>query len=268
MKKIPKKLMIPLIISFALMVGGAIGSFALSNSGLTFESEDYNAWFYLNHLQVHLLENGRDVCEGHNDLDGSKKVSGELVQYLGYHKDGEKAVLGNVEPGMRYKEEIAARNGQDIPIYLRLTVRKYWVVCDEEGHPTDKVPELSPEKIHLSYGEKDYNDSKWFLNEKESTSEMKTYYYKTKLTPEKKDTEPLFDSLVLDNKLVEKEEVSREKNEETGVTTIKYRYKYDGYAFVIKADVQAVQTHNINDAIKSQWGVDIVTCEGGVLKLK
>ena len=36
-------------------------------------------------------------------------------------------------------------------------------------------------------------------------------------------------------------------------------YKYDGYAFFIEADVQAIQPHNIQDAIHSQWGVYNVT---------
>ena len=34
-------------------------------------------------------------------------------------------------------------------------------------------------------------------------------------------------------------------------------YKYNGYTFHIDAEVDAVQTHNAKDAIKSAWGVDI-----------
>ena len=267
MKKIPRKVLIPLVLAVLLIVGGAIGAFAITRSGLTYESEDYKAWFYLNHLQVHLLENGRDVCDGHNDLDGSNKITGELVQYLGYHKGDEKVELGEVEPGMLYKEEIAARNGQDIPIYLRISVRKYWMVTDEDGQPVEKATDLSPDKIHLMYGDKAYNNKDWFENEAESTSEMTTYYYKKQLA-KNADSELLFDSLMIDNTLTKAEESSRETDPETGVTTIKYKYQYDGYAFFIKADVQALQTHNIEDAIHSQWGVHNITVKNQQLTLK
>lgn len=272
MRKLGKKTIIPLVIAMGLVFGGAAGAFALGSSGLAFESEDYTAWFYLNHLQVHLLENGRDVCGGHNTLDGTNKVSGELVQHLGYSRSGEGEILGNVEPGKLYKEEIAARNGQDIPVYLRLTVKKYWMVTDEDRVPQGKAPALSPKLIRLSAGGKTYNSSDWFLNPKESTDEQETYYYRKQLAAGA-DTEPLFDSLVIDplagdKELLEKEEVSREKKGD--VTVIKYRYKYDDYAFYIKADVQAIQTHNANDAIRSQWGVGNITegSDKASLKLK
>ena len=119
-KKFTKKAIVGLIAAIVLMAAGAIGTFAAANAP-SIQSEEYKAEFYLDHLQVHLLENGEDVCGGQNTLDGSSKIDGEFVQYLGY-KDG---VLGSVEPGMLYKEELAARNGQDIPIYVRMTVRKY-----------------------------------------------------------------------------------------------------------------------------------------------
>ena len=39
--------------------------------------------------------------------------------------------------------------------------------------------------------------------------------------------------------------------------TITYSYKYYGYTFHVDAEVDAVQTHNAKDAIKSAWGVDV-----------
>lgn len=267
MMKTSRKYIVPFIAAIVLLIGGVIGAFAASGAGPEIKSADYKAWFYMNHLQVHLLENGRDVCEGHNTLDGGSKVTGELVQYLGYSSDGEKDKLGSVEPGMLYKEKIAARNGQDIPIYVRLTVRKYWVIADENNVAKEKAPDLSPDMIHLTYGDKAYNSDGWFENEVESTSEMKTYYYRKQVEPND-DTSDLFDSLMIDNKLAEKEEESRTKDEETGVTKITYKYRYNGYAFIIKADVQAIQTHNIEDAIHSQWGVTNIKVSGGELKLK
>ena len=50
--------------------------------------------------------------------------------------------------------------------------------------------------------------------------------------------------------------------------TITYEYEYDGYTFKIQADVDAVQTHNVVDAVKSAWGVDVTVSEDGILSLK
>lgn len=270
MRKLGKKTLIPLVIALALVLGGSIGAFGLTSSGLPFESQDYRAQFYLNHLQVHLLENGRDVCGGHNTLDGESKVSGDLVQQLGYSRadnaDG-KEILGSVEPGKLYKEEIAARNGQDVPIYVRVTIRKYWMNKSSDDGELVKATDLSPDKIGLKYGKSAYNKDDWFINESESTAEQTTYYCRNQVDADS-ESEPLFDSLVIDNTVMKKEKESETTDEDTGVTTIKYKYTYDGYAFFIKADVQAIQTHNANDAIHSQWGVYDIVEDNGTLSPK
>ena len=59
-----------------------------------------------------------------------------------------------------------------------------------------------------------------------------------------------------------------DKTEENGKTVFTYRYDYDGAAFFIEADVQAIQTHNAQDAIRSQWGVYNVNVSGGTLQVK
>ncbi|MBR6732073.1 MAG: hypothetical protein IKL91_05095, partial [Bacteroidales bacterium] len=56
-------------------------------------------------------------------------------------------------------------------------------------------------------------------------------------------------------------------------TIYTYVYKYDGCAFYIEADVQAIQAHNAQDAIESQWCPDIsatydVNSDSGSLSLK
>ena len=42
-----------------------------------------------------------------------------------------------------------------------------------------------------------------------------------------------------------------------------YDYAYDGYKFVVEAEVNAVQTHNAKEAIKSAWGVDVELAADG-----
>ena len=160
MKRLSKRTLALLVAAGLLLSAGTItGVRAYPN----ITSDRYNAHFYLNHLQVHLLENGEDVCGGHNTLDGSDKVPGPLATELKYKDDSN---LGSVEPGMVYKEEIAARNGQDISQFVRVTVRKYWVKTDGKGKvatTTDasgntvpvKTTALSPSQIHLRYGGSD-----------------------------------------------------------------------------------------------------------------
>ena len=246
-KKFTKRSLALLLAALVLLGIGGFGTAWAASPAI--RGEYYNAWFYLNHLQVHLLENGRDVCGGHNDLNGSAKISGQLVQYLGYES---KSKLGEVEPGRKYKEEIAARNGSDIPIFLRLTMRKYWI----DTATGEKVSNLSPNRIRLTYGDQAYNAGAWQINPAETSTESATYYYTTTLGAGA-DTAPLFDTLVIDDEVAQIEEVTTRT--EGNKTIYKYKYHYDGYAFFIEADVQAIQTHNVMDAIHSQWGVNNVT---------
>ena len=246
-KKFSKSTILLLLAAVVLLGVGSIGTAWAASPAI--RGEYYNAWFYLNHLQVHLLENGRDVCGGHNDLNGSNKISGKLVQYLGYKSDSS---MGKVEPGRKYEEKIAAENGSDIPIFLRLTMRKYWI----DTATGKKVSDLSPNRIKLMYGSQEHNTGAWQINSAETTTESATYYYNTTVAAGGR-TEPLFDTLVIDSDVAKIESYTTRK--EGSKTIYTYTYKYDGYAFIIEADVQAIQTHNVNDAIQSQWGVGNVS---------
>lgn len=235
-----------------LSVGTVTGVRAYPN----IQSELYRAHFYLNHLQVHLLENGVDVCGGKNTLDGTQKITGALATELGYKSDSE---LGSVKPGKIYKEEIQAQNGQDISQFVRMQVRKYWVetdengkvVLDSNGEPV-KTTALKPSLIHLMTGGKEECGSDWQEVTQERTTESRTYIYKSLLKGGAATT-PLFTQLQIDKSVAVKEDEPIVTND--GDRTIyTYVYKYDGYAFYIEADVQAIQAHNAQDAIESQWG--------------
>ena len=282
MKRLSKRTLALLVAAGLLLsVGTVTGARALPN----IISDRYNAHFYLNHLQVHLVENGEDACGEVNTLDGDQKVTGTLLakergHEIGYTDDDN---LGSVEPGKVYREEIAARNGQDISQFVRITVRKYWVKTDENGKvktTTDvsgnKVPvkttTLKPSQIHLMYDGKDgFNSSKWFTIDKNNTEESSTYYY-SELLPGGVDTDLLFDQIKIDASVA-----AREKDpvvtKEDGRTIFTYVYKYDGCAFYIEADVQAIQGHNAQQAIESQWCHDIeatydLDSDSGSLKAK
>ena len=279
MKRLSKRTLALLVAAGLLLTAGTVtGVRALPN----ITSDLYRAHFYLNHLQVHLLENGKDVCGGQNTLDGATKVTGTLAAELGYKDDSN---LGAAEPGKVYKEEIQAQNGKDISQFVRITVRKYWVETDGKGKvatTTDaagntvpvKTTKLSPSQIHLMYGGKDgCNTGAWLENLKEKTTESSTYYYKT-LLPGGEASAMLFDQIKIDKSVAEREaEPKVDKDEKTGRTIYTYYYKYDGCAFFIEADVQAIQAHNAQEAIESQWCQDIaatydLNSDTGSLSLK
>ena len=260
-----------LLIAAALLVAG--GAVTGARAAFMAQSDLYRAQFYVNHLQVHLLENGRDVCGGENTLDN--KETGALAASLGYGKEGDTVTLGAVDPGKAYREEIQAENRQNVPEYVRITVRKYWLKADGT-----KATDLSPALINFTFGAKDsdkadwmdYNDTDWVLGE--FSTESATYYYRKPLDAESK-TEFLFDKLRIDKAVMPDIHIATDEEikdptgpyadyvtvEETteGKKIYTYSYKYDGYTFYIEADVQALQTHNAQDAIHSAWGVYNVT---------
>ena len=255
--KMSKRTMALLVAAGLLLAGGSVTG---TRAALNIQSDLYRAHFYLNHLQVHLMENGHDVCGGENNLDGASKITGRLATALKYESLDDP---GTVEPGMVYEERIAAKNGNNVDEFVRLTIRKYWVKTDEDGkillengEPV-KASNMDPSWIHLSYnGNEDGNTGAWTENKQEATDESRTFYYASDLDPEAVSVE-LFNQIMIDSKIAEIGRVDEQT--EGNKTVYTYIYKYDGCAFFIEADVQAIQTHNVNDAIKSQWGVDNVT---------
>ena len=50
--------------------------------------------------------------------------------------------------------------------------------------------------------------------------------------------------------------------------TIRTVYLHDGAYMSVEAEVDAVQTHNAEEAIKSAWGVDVTVGADGTLELR
>ena len=272
--------------TLVVLCGGLIGT----NAKLTIFSEDYIADFELDHLHVHLIENGVDVCHGENTITSvhrydsgdsrDAKYHGNLLEKLGYSNDVhytdakgyQLGTPGTVEPGRTYKEEISAANGENINQYVRLTVKKYWV--DPEGK---KATYMDPALIKLAYKEtggkvKAYNTGAWQINPKEHTLESDTYYL-TNMLPGAKGSDQinpsalLFNQLTIDGSIMDEENMHKDtqvnQNGNKITTVYTYTYDYDQYTFYIEADVQAIQTHNVNDAIDSLWGIGNVSASGG-----
>lgn len=240
-KSFPKKPALVLTAAALLLVGSTVGS---TRAALTYYSENYSAQMNMQSIGVSLLENDKVVSSrdyvSNNEWKGTS--DGTLLTNL----------LGKDEtftPGKKYNEAISVKNSGTIDTFVRVIITKSWQ--DKEGK---KHTELSPDLIELNF----LTDNGWQVADAQSTRERTVLYY-TKALKAGKPTPALSDTLRINPSIasdVTKPVPESEKESEKG-KTITYTYKYNGYTFHIDAEVDAVQTHNAKDAIKSAWGVDV-----------
>ena len=240
-KSFPKKPALVLTAAALLLVGSTVGS---TRAALTYYSENYSAQMNMQSIGVSLLENDKVVSSrdyvSNNEWKGTSE--GTLLTNL----------LGKDEtftPGKKYNEAISVKNSGTIDTFVRVIITKSWQ--DEKGN---KNTNLSPDLIELNF----LTDNGWQVADAQSTKERTVLYY-TKAVAAGDTTPALSDTLRINPSIasdVTKPVPESEKESEKG-KTITYTYKYNGYTFHIDAEVDAVQTHNAKDAIKSAWGVDV-----------
>lgn len=250
-KKFPFKITTVALLSASavLLIGSTVGS---TRAALTYYSENYSAQVTVSNIGVSLLENGEIVSRRDYDTNGEwNETSGTLLADL---KDQA------VRPGKSYPEVLTVQNSGSIDSYVRVILTKSWK--DSEGN---KDTTLSPDLIDLNL----QTGNGWIVDEKASTPERTILYYTNALgTGEDNNTTPAFcNSVRIDPAVANKVEESV-TTDENGYRTITYTYAYDGYTFELEAEVNAVQTHNAEDAIKSAWGTDVTVAEDGTLSLR
>ena len=216
-----------LLAAAVIMLGGS--GVTGTKAALTVFSPNYDATIQTNTVGVELTE----------------KLPGESAKDI---KDGGAFTLTKDETftiGKTYKDSIGVRNSGTAPEYVRVIVRKYWVVkgdTEKTAENIDQIRALQPEWIHLipATGWKEVPGS---------NKEYSVYYRSTPLAAG--DSAELFTGFRI------KENVKTEgKDVKVDGHTITYTYTYDGCTFNIEAEAQAVQTHNYQDAMKSVWGVN------------
>ena len=234
-KSFPKKPALILTAAALLLVGSTVGS---TRAALTYYSENYSAQMNMQSIGVSLLENDKVVSSrdyvSNNEWKGTSQ--GTLLTNL----------LGKDEtftPGKKYNEAISVKNSGTIDTFVRVIITKSWQ--DEKGN---KNTNLSPGLIELNF----LTDNGWQVAAAQSTTERTVLYY-TKALKAGKPTPALSDTLRINPSIAS----DVEQNVSKDGKTITYTYKYNGYTFHIDAEVDAVQTHNAKDAIKSAWGVDV-----------
>lgn len=236
-RSFPKVTVLLLAASAVLLVGSGVGS---ARAALTYYSENYSVQMNMQSIGVSLVENDQ-VVSSRDYADADKwegTTEGSLLSNL----------LGEDEkftPGKKYDEAISVTNSGNIDTFVRVIITKSWQ--DANG---GKNTSLDPQLIELNY----LTDNGWVVAEDQSTTERTVLYY-TKALPVGESTPALSDTLRIN------ESIASEVNKTVKDNTITYTYKYDGYTFHLDAEVDAVQTHNAKDAIKSAWGVDVNVTE-------
>ena len=236
-RSFPKVTVLLLAASAVLLVGSGVGS---ARAALTYYSENYSVQMNMQSIGVSLVENDK-VVSSRDYVDEDKwegTTEGSLLSNL----------LGKDEkftPGKKYNEAIRVTNSGNIDTFVRVIITKSWQDANGSKNTT-----LDPQLIELNY----LTDNGWVIAEDQSTPERTVLYY-TKALPVGESTPALSDTLRIN------ESIASEVNKTVKDNTITYTYKYDGYTFHLDAEVDAVQTHNAKDAIKSAWGVDVNVTE-------
>lgn len=276
----PKATIILFVLSAALLLFTTVGAVL---AALRYRSATYGARIEQCCIGVSLLEQSqgdaaptpvasRDHAHRDDKKNPGDKWNGNEEGFLfGCGEGGDtKRFLGTdaaIIPGKIYKEAISARNSGHIDEYVRMTIRRYWTNpkgekvfgTNQKGTSTQG---LSPALIDLHL----INEDVWMLDKMASTEERMVFYYKDVLKVNA-DTKPLCDTIRIDPSIAEKA-TQKKTTDENGVTRIQTIYDYDGWQFCVEAQVDAVQNHNIVDAAKSAWGVDLTVDDKGQISLK
>lgn len=237
------------LLAAGMLLGSTIGG---ARAALTYYSDNYVSRVETSNIGVSLLENGeriswRDYGEA-SDGQWNQQTGVLLGKLL---DEGESIQLGKA-----YQEELTVANSGDIDQYVRVSIYRYWL--DAQGR---KMTELSPDLIDLhlvNLGED------WLVDEESSTEERTVLYYRHVLQAGER-TPDFADTLTVDTSVASK--VNQTSVSQGGYTTITTTYEYDGVQFWISAEVDAVQTHNARDAIRSAWGRGVTVDSDGSLRL-
>lgn len=235
------------VVAVALLAFSAVGS---SQAALTYFSDVYGAEVSMHDIGVTLTENGEDVSN--RDYTGADDLWHENTGVLVAHIPDDGSMLLN----HAYEEALGVTNSGNIDEYVRVTIYRYWAEVDEKGNEVRKFRDLDPALIDLNILT---GSNGWIEDEAARTDERTVLYYQHVLpigaaSPAFSDTLTIWEGDGTDGMRATVTKTVEETAEGTKITTT---YTYDGIKFILRVDVDAVQTHNADDAIRSAWGIDM-----------
>jgi len=255
--KSPAFAVVLFIVAAALILTGGIGG---TRAALTIRSQQYNAQLELQDIGVTLLErNSEDGDPNEAGVRDYRPYSDYVWDEQGTHRLCEN-LLGedtSLKLGKKYGEYLSVLNSGNIDEYVRVRIYKYWAATDENGEvitnsdgTVQKRTDLDPALIDLNI----LKENGWIEpsgDEGRSPEYIELYY--TNILAPTEETPFLTDTLKIDDSIAVKVEETRSVDDK-GYTVLTHTYEYDGKQFIIEAEVDAVQTHNKVDAIRSAWG--------------
>ena len=258
MKALLNKPVVLLVAAAVLLLASTVSG---TQAAITYYSEDYKTSVDVPNIDVALLENGNQIGASSLDAEDGENttVSVDAILFDGQDK--------NITLGKSYDEELTVKNTGEIDSYVRVVIKKYWTYEEEvDGKKvTVKDRTLSPKYIDLNLVNKDGEGAKWiaYPNIDEHKEQIVLYYAE----PVAKDgtTVPFADSFRIDNAFettVHEEKTSTTGEDGTVYTTITYSHPFDNYNFNVEVEVDAVQTYDAKEAIKSAWGVNVTLTDG------
>lgn len=249
-KKSFKQPVLLLAAAAVLLLASTVGS---TQAALTYYSENYKAQVTVSNIGVTLLENGSEVAYRNYVKTGTDTYGWD-------HQDGVllKNMLGEDEKlvlGQEYDEELSVKNSGEIDSYVRVILTKSWKTANGQ-----KATELSPDLIQLKLKE----NIGWIKADSAEYSPERIVLYYNKVLKTGETTPECTENISISSELAKHfdQQVSADGK------TVTYCYTYNGYQFFIEAEVDAVQTHNAADAMKSAWGIDAQIAADGTLSLK
>ena len=241
MKKIVKNPLVILAVGVLIVLGSSIGA---TKAAFVYKSEAEEVDFHTSNVRVALLE-GTDDSEESSDM---KDITDDgILSFPGIPTE-------DVKIGNKYNELVSIKNTSDkYNEYVRVTVKKYWVTECEDGQLA-KNPSLDPSLIKLDI----VNDgsAKWIADTTDRTSEEEVYYLTSPVASGQ--VVPFIRGITISNKVVTAVETKAASDDEGNTIsgTIEDYYIYDGGSFYVDVKVDAVQTHNSENAIRGAWGVE------------
>ena len=220
------------ILAGVLLLGSSIGG---ARAALTYFSETYRSQVEMYDIGVTLNENGKGI----SNRDYQSYSDGQWEEGVGVLLENRWSDEKPLQLGTAYDEAISVTNSGSIDQYVRVSLYKYWV---KDGK---KQQDLDPDLIELNLTNV---GSGWIVDTSASTSARTVLYY-NRILGVGETSLPVTNALTISAKVLDMKE------------------QYNEAEFRIEAEVDAVQTHNAEDAIWSAWGRE-VRVNNGSLSLK
>lgn len=208
-----------------------------ARAALTYYSDNHETQIETQYIGVSLVEkDGNTVgsTRSASDQDGRGTLALPAIA-----AEGTAEKPGKAKVGKTYAEELSVNNSGQIDQYVRVTIYKHW----EKGGA--KQTDLYPSYIELDYA------PGWAVDDSASTQERTVLYY-TGGPVASGASVPVVNSIRINPAV-------------SAIVKADGTYSYQGCEFKIEVEVDAVQTHNAQDAILSAWGKNVTVNADGSL---